>query len=433
MKVQIIMKEMIIGVITLLSAILSFAQVPDTVTLDFCYSQALKNYPLASQASLLKESNKLRIANLNKAYLPQININGNASLQSEVTQINITPPAPIPPISGPSLNKDQYRMTLDVSQSVFDGNSTSKQKRLEIINLKSDQKSVESELYKIKDRVNQLFFSIFFIQQNESLLQSAMKQLDTKISEIRSAIANGTMLSTAEDAIKVEQIHIIQQLTENRIDREATFAMLSELTGVQLPPQTKLILPVVNLGSFQFENKRPEYLLFDLQKEKITAMKEMVITKWNPKLSAYGQLGYGRPGLNILSTDFAPWWIIGARFTWNLWNWNQNRNDRQILDIQNDIITTQKETFDRNLRISSTRDLSDIRKLDEMLKQDEQIIQLREKITRTASVQMDNGVVTSSEYISRLNEETQAKISRELHQIQLVKAKQNYLFTLGKL
>jgi outer membrane protein TolC len=183
----------------------------------------------------------------------------------------------------------------------------------------------------------------------------------------------------------------------------------------------------------QFENKRPEYQLFDLQQQRVGTLKSMVITKWNPKIFAYGQAGYGRPGLNMLNDDFSPWWIVGAKLTWNFWNWNQNRNERQILDIQSDIIRTQKKTFDKNLRISAEKDISEILRLSEVVQQDEEIIALREKITKTSSSQLDNGIITSSEYISRLNEEVMAKIAWELHRIQLVKAKQSYLFTLGKL
>jgi outer membrane protein TolC len=162
-------------------------------------------------------------------------------------------------------------------------------------------------------------------------------------------------------------------------------------------------------------------------------MKNMVNTRWNPKFYAFGQAGYGRPGLNMLSNDFSPWWLFGARLTWNIWNWNQNKNEKKIYDIQNDIIGTQKETFEKNLRIETESEIAEIEKLGELLQKDEDIVALRTKITHSASSQLDNGVITSSDYIARLNEETQAKLMLEIHRVQLVKAKIAYLFTLGKL
>ena len=162
-------------------------------------------------------------------------------------------------------------------------------------------------------------------------------------------------------------------------------------------------------------------------------MKDMVTTKWNPKVFAYGQAGYGRPSLNMLDPAFKPWLLVGAKFTWNPINWNQNHNEKKILEIQNDLLKTQQETFDKNLKISSQKDLSELAKLGELLIQDDTIISLRMKITRAASSQLDNGVITSGDYITRLNEETQARLSREIHKIQLVKSRLSYLYTLGKL
>ena len=135
----------------------------------------------------------------------------------------------------------------------------------------------------------------------------------------------------------------------------------------------------------------------------------------------------------MLSNDFTPWWLIGAKLTWNIWNWNLSKNEKKIYDIQNDIIGTQKETFEKNVKIEATSNLAEIEKLSELLQKDEEIITLRTRITHTASSQLDNGVITSSDYIARLNEETLAKLALELHRIQLVKAKIAYLFTLGKL
>jgi endonuclease/exonuclease/phosphatase (EEP) superfamily protein YafD len=135
----------------------------------------------------------------------------------------------------------------------------------------------------------------------------------------------------------------------------------------------------------------------------------------------------------MLDDNFMPWWVFGAKLTWIPWNWNQNKNEKQILTIQNDLLRSQQETFDKNLKITSQKDLSEIMKYTELVSQDGQIIALREKITKTASSQLDNGVITSSDYIARLNEETLSRLNYEIHKVQLIKAKLSYLYTLGKL
>jgi outer membrane protein TolC len=405
----------------------------DTITLYDCYRQAEKTYPLARQSGMLEKSNDLKIKNLNKNYLPQLNLNGSATLQSDVTELKLNLPAQFSFIQFPQISKDMYKVTVDVNQSIYDGNVTGYQKKLETFNLQSDQESILIELYKLKDRINQAYFNIFMLQQNEMLLNSNKNQLESKLKEIQSAVTNGAMLSSNADALQAELMKIDQQLIETRTDRTTAFKVLSELTSSTIPDNSKLVLPRVQISSTAFEDKRPELQLYNIMQTKTGVMKDMVNTRWNPKLYAFGQAGYGRPGLNMLSNDFTPWWFVGAKLTWNIWNWNLSKNEKKIYDIQNDIIGTQKETFEKNIRIEATSGLAEIEKLGELLQKDEEIIALRTRITHTASSQLDNGMITSSDYIARLNEETMAKLDLELHRIQLVKAKIAYLFTLGKL
>jgi outer membrane protein TolC len=405
----------------------------DTITLYDCYRQAEKTYPLARQSGMLEKSNDLKIKNLNKNYLPQLNLNGSATLQSDVTELKLNLPAQFSFIQFPQISKDMYKVTVDVNQSIYDGNVTGYQKKLETFNLQSDQESILIELYKLKDRINQAYFNIFMLQQNEMLLNSNKNQLESKLKEIQSTVINGAMLSSNADALQAELMKIDQQLIETRTDRTTAFKVLSELTSSTIPDNSKLVLPRVQISSTAFEDKRPELQLYNIMQTKTGVMKDMVNTRWNPKLYAFGQAGYGRPGLNMLSNDFTPWWFVGAKLTWNIWNWNLSKNEKKIYDIQNDIIGTQKETFEKNIRIEATSGLAEIEKLGELLQKDEEIIALRTRITHTASSQLDNGMITSSDYIARLNEETMAKLALELHRIQLVKAKITYLFTLGKL
>ncbi len=409
------------------------AQTQDSITLDYCYRQAEKNYPLRQQLGMLGNSNTLKVQNLNKNYLPQFNINGGASLQSDVTQVAIDLPKGLPEIAMPTLSKDWYKITLDVNQVIYDGRVTYYQKQTEAFTLQADQKAVEIELYKLKDRINQIFFSIILLQENESLLNSNKDRITVKLTEVQSGIRNGAVLEMNADILKAELVRLDQQLTETRMDRSAGYKMLSELISSPVAESTALVTPKVTLPGTDFEDKRLEYELFSIQRSKVDLMRNMVTTKWNPKIFAYGQAGYGRPSLNMLDDNFMPWWLFGVKLTWTPWNWNQNKNEKQILTIQNDLLRSQQETFDKNLKISAQKDLSEVLKFTELLAQDAQIIALRKKITKTASSQLDNGVITSSDYISRLNEETQAQLNLEIHNIQLIKAKLSYLYTLGKL
>lgn len=403
------------------------------ITLDSCYRKAERTYPLRRQLALLDASNALKVKNLNKNYLPAFNVGGNISLQSAVTEVAIVLPKGLPELSMPTLSKDWYKLTLDVNQAVYDGNVTSYQKQVEAINLQADLKGVEVELYKVKDRINQVYFTILLIEKNEALLASNRDRIEKKLAEVESGIRNGAALEMNADLLRAELEKLDQQMQEARADRSASVRMLGELIGEPVSEDTVLDWPEIAMPDQTFEDRRPEYALFDIQRGKTDLMRRMVTTKWNPKVFAYGQLGYGRPSLNMLDDSFMPWWVIGAKVTWNPWNWNQNKNEKQIYAIQGDLLKSQQETFDKNLRVTSQKELGDMLKYAGLLEQDNRIITLREKITRAASSQLDNGVITSSDYLARLSEETQARLNLEIHRIQLTKAKLSYLFTLGKL
>ena len=193
----------------------------DSISLGFCYQQLQKTYPLTRQAGLLDKSSDLRTKNLNKNYLPQFNVNGSASWQNEVTEIVIALPPPLPQLKGPVIPKDQYKLTLDVSESIYDGNMTNYQKKLEKFNLTVDKKNVDASLYLLKDQVNQYYFSILLTQENVKLLEETRKQLDSKLHEVESAVMNGATLKMNADLIKAEIIKLEQNTYELSMDRIA--------------------------------------------------------------------------------------------------------------------------------------------------------------------------------------------------------------------
>ena len=413
---------------------LSFpAGAQDSVTLDFCYQQILKTYPLTRQASLLEKSSDLRFKNLNKNYLPQFNVNGSATWQNEVTEVVIPLPANLPELQGPVIPKDQYKLTLDINESIYDGNVTSYQKKLEKYNLHVDSKNVDASLYLLKDQVNLYYFNILLTQENVKLLQETKKQLDSKLSEVESAVRNGALLKMNADLIRAEIIKLDQNIYELSMDRMANIGMLSELISMPLNESSSFKTPVIEIFNATYENNRIEFEIYNIQKERVSLMKNMVTTKWNPRVWAFGQFGFGRPGYNFLSSDIAPMAMVGAKITWNPWNWNASKNEKKIFDIQGDIIKNQQETFDKTLRVTTRKIIADIAKLSDLLVKDHELVDLRAEITRTVSAQLTNGVITSSDYLLRVNDATQARMGMEIRKIQLIKAKISYLYHTGKL
>jgi outer membrane protein TolC len=177
--------------------------------------------------------------------------------------------------------------------------------------------------------------------------------------------------------------------------------------------------------------ERPELLMYDMQKSVLEDSKDLITGTWRPKFSAFGQAGYGNPGLNVMEDKWTPYYMIGARLNWKIWNWNQNKKDKQILGLRQDLVDRERETFDKNLNIALDQHMADVRRYESLIMRDVEVIDLRRSIAQTASSQFDNGVITSSDYVGRLNEEAQARLNMEVHRVKLAKAKVDYLTTLG--
>jgi len=410
-----------------LSASMIYGQVPGNLSLDYCYQKAMANFPLIKQRQLLKDVSQLKIKTLDNTFLPQAFINGQATYQSDVTSL----PIKLPNVNIEGLSKDQYKVSLDLSQTIYDGGNVSKQKKLESLSIETDEQNLDAELYKLKDRVNQLYFGIILIQESEKQVDVIKKDIENKLAKIESGVKNGIMLESNADVLKAEIIKLDQQLIELLENKKSSFEMLAELMGESINETPVLNLPVSPEIKSLFENKRLEMKVFDLQLKKTDALKDLVSVKTMPRFSAFGQAGYGRPGLNMLKNEFKEYYMVGAKLSWNIWDWNQNHTDRKIIDIQKDIINSQKDIFEKNLKISAEKQMGDIRKLQSLIEKDNELIELRDKIVKTYSSQLDNGVITSTEYLTEVNNQLQARLTMESHKIQLIQAKINYLTLTG--
>ena len=405
----------------------------ESITLDLCYEKATENYPVFKQKELLSASNEIEIKNLNKNYFPKMAVNGQIHYQSDVTKTPFQDATfPGMPVMR-TVAKDWYKITLDVNQVIYDGSATSRQKKLEEINQKIDLQNVDIELFKLKERINQVFFNILLLRENKKILELHKSNLDAKLVTVESGVRNGTLLESNADILKAEIIKIEQSISEIEIGFDASIDIMNEYTGLNLKKNTRFVVPDIFVDLNNYNNNRLEYSLLSLQQNKMEASKKMLGTKNLPRLSAFGQAGYGRPGYDMLKNEFDDFYMIGARLNWNFWDWNHSNKEKEILDLRKEIINTQKETFDKNLKIILENNIAELKKIEEKISRDEEIIGLRIKISKSVSSQLDNGVITTTEYLTEINAEAKAKLDLEVHKIQLIKAKFDYQAALGNL
>ena len=395
-----------------------------TITLQECYDLVTTNYPIAKQSQLIQQQNDLDQLVISKGKLPQLDFSAQATYQSDVISV------PIPNSGIEPLNKDQYRATLSVNQLIYNGGIINASYQFKAAQLKTQLKQVEVSLFQLKQKINQLYFSIVLLQEKHQLLSDKQTQLQTQLNEVKSGIANGIILPSSDNVLEAELLKIAQQFSEINSGKLSHIENLSSLTGTLLNKETFFIIPLTQT-TINAEINRPELDLFQLKKEEIN-LSQLLIGKQNlPKLVGFATGGYGNPGLNMLDNSFQTYYTVGMKLNWNLFDWNMNKIQKESLAINKDLVETELETFKLNTNIERNNYQKEIKKISDLIKIDDDIIALRKTVLNASESQLRNGVITTSAYITELTNLNEAENSLATHKIQFELAKANYNITAG--
>jgi outer membrane protein TolC len=283
---------------------------------------------------------------------------------------------------------------------------------------KVSQQQIEVGLYGLKSQVNSIYLSVLLLQENQALLQAKEVQLKARIEDVKAGVQYGTVLASSEKTLEAELLKLRQQFTELRYNKLDLLQRLSLLIGMELTSDVNLERPAVLMSETQ--SQRPEIQLFDLQKEQINFSSELISKANLPKINAFAQGGYGNPGLNMLDNSFKTFYMAGLKLNLNIFDWNKTKTERQSLEINKEIINTQKETFELNNNLELVKLKSEIEKIDALIFTDKAIIDLREEILKTAESQLNHGVITASAYLTEFTNLYEAKSNLNLHETQLL-------------
>jgi outer membrane protein TolC len=411
--------------IFLLLAMATPIAMAQSISLEECYEKARANYPLIKQKELVSKSMEYSVANVQTGYLPQLSVNGQATYQSDVTRI----PGGFSSIE--PLSKDQYKIYLELNQAIYDGGVTKKNSAIQETVAQVEDQKIEVELYKIKDRVNQIYFGALLINEQQVQNELVRKDLDASLSRMESAVRNGTAFRTNVDILQAEVLKTQQRAVELTAARKSYLDMLGMFIHETLSENTVLQKPIAPVVPTESTITRPEISLYNFQGQLLTAQQQLSNTRVTPRVNLFAQGGYGRPGLNQLLNEFDTYYIGGIRLSWNLGGFYNSGRDRQLLDLNLQSLNQQRETFVFNTNLSLRQQSNEITKLNDLLQIDEKLIDLRTKIKNTAKSQLDNGVITANDYLRELNAEDQAKQNLLVHQIQLLMTQYSQLATSG--
>lgn len=395
------------------------------VTLEQLQSMAKENYPLLKQKQMYSDIAHNKVKQLNTNFLPQASITGQATYQSEVTEFNF----PLPGVTAFKQKPDQYAVGLELKENLLDYGAIKTQKQIEKESSELQSSQIDADLLKLKERINQLYGNIYLQQENKKIMQLRIAELDAKRQKMQSAVNNGAALQSNFLVLEAEHLSTEQKIEEINSNLVAWFKTLSLLTNKTM--DTTFVFESSKPKELQSAIIRPEFKMYELQSSTLKLKQKMISRNNLPRLFVFGRGYYGRPGYNFLNNDFRPYGMVGAGLNWNLSAYYTSGKDKKNLAINNDIVSNQKRIFEINLQSTLIQQQEEIAKLEKMIVMDRKIAEAKTTIRKASSSQLDNGVITSSDFIVDLNGENQAQFNLKLHEIQLLMAKENYNTTLG--
>lgn len=411
------MKHLLIIGVLVLTTYISYSQ--NTINLETCYEGLNANYPLVKQHIILNHQNETELSAIKTQALPQLKLNAQATYQSDVTEV------PIPNTGIEPLNNDQYRATLTANQLIYAGGKIKASQDLQNTINERKKQEVTVSLYQLKQRVNQLYFSILLMDDYAKLLGLRKAQLTSKLNEVKSGIENGLLLPTSDKVIEAELLKILQQIQEANNNKSKLINSLADFTGISIQMETQFEKPFLSIDD-NSNLLRPEIGLFDLQKEEIEQQQNIVSKSLWPELKGFATGGYGNPGLNMLENNFRSFYIIGLNINWNVFDWNTNKKQRQVLDYNKELIKNQEEVFRLTNNIALNEQYKEIETLESSIAIDQQLISLQKEVVNTYESQLTYGVITTSEYITELTKLYETENLYNQHNTQLQLAKANY-------
>jgi outer membrane protein TolC len=390
---------------------------------------SIKNYPLLKQAAILNQSASFNIDNIKKALYPQFSINGQATYQSEVTSISI----PIAGFKPSPLSKDQYRATAELQQTIYDGGLNKKMQAVAIAGAKLELVKNDLDIYKLKERITQIYCTVLYTNEVVTQINLIQRDLENALLKIESLYKNGLVFNNNVLQIKAQILKNKQKLDEAIAAKRMVLDALELFTNMPIASTTNFEIPKdLQLDINDSTPARPELLFFEAQKSSVQKQLDLVNAKTNPKLGAFVQGGYGKPGLNMLKNDFDWFSIGGVKLQWSLGGYYTAKKEKGILQNQAALIQNEKETYTLNNRIQLKQQLDEIAKYEKLIQSDKEIVALRDQIKNTSLVQLNNGVITANDYLKEINEYDLANQSLIQHQTQLIQSKLQFQLIKGK-
>lgn len=420
------MKKIMISLALIILSSGSWAQ-----TLEECQQAAEKNYPLIKQYGLIAKTTQLTVKNIQKGWLPQVTASAQATYQSAVTAW----PESMQSIyqqmglNMKGLRKDQYKIGVDLQQTIYDGGAISSQRNIAQKEGKVQEAQTETNLYQVRRRVNEMYFSLLLLNEQIQLNEDVKALLQSSEKKLSAMVKGGTAATSDLDNMRAERLSVEQQNENLKQQKQMLQRMLSVFCGLEVN-NTQKPAPVQIASSV---NNRPEMRLYNSQLELTEAKEKALETQLRPKLGLFAQGFYGYPGLNMFEDMMNRKWslngIVGIKLSWNVSAFYTHKNDKARLSVQREMIENAREVFLFNNKLEEIQQNENINRYQTMIKSDDEIIVLRTNVRKAAESKLTHGIIDVISLLREINNENAAKTQQSIHEIDMLKEMYNLKYT----
>ena len=420
------MKKIMISLALIMLSSVSWAQ-----TLEECQQAAEKNYPLIKQYGLIAKTTQLTVKNIQKGWLPQVTASAQATYQSAVTAWPESMQTMYQQmgLNMKGLRKDQYKIGVDLQQTIYDGGAISCQRNIAQQEGKVEEAQTETNLYQVRRRVNEMYFSLLLLNEQIQLNEDVKALLQSSEKKLSAMVKGGTAATSDLDNVRAERLSVEQQNENLKQQKLMLQRMLSVFCGLEVN-DTQKPAPIQIASSV---NNRPEMRLYNSQLELTEAKEKALDTQLRPKLGLFAQGFYGYPGLNMFEDMMNRKWslngIVGIKLSWNVSALYTYKNDKAKLNAQREMIENAREVFLFNNKLEEIQQLENISRYQTMMKSDDEIIVLRTNVRKAAESKLTHGIIDVISLLREINNENAAKTQQSIHEIDMLKEMYNLKYT----
>lgn len=393
-------------------------------TLDQCQGWTEENYPLVKNRDLVKKTTEFTVQNARHAWLPQIIFSAKATYQSDVTAFpdEISDIYKQMGIDIHSLPKDQYKIALDLQQTIWDGGVTKAQVEMAKTEGEVQLQQTTTDIYALKERVNSLFFGVLLLQEQTRQNEILKNLLQSNIDRVQGAIDGGVAMPCDRQMLEAELLQVQQNKSKIEGSMKAYIAMLELFTGHEID---SLAIPDEPAGAFVGENRRPELELIKYKQQNIAAQTRLANSAVMPRINLFAQGFYGQPGMNFFKDMTQDKWslngVVGVQLQWNIGGFYNLKGNKQKIALAQNRLDVQRDVFIYNIGLKNAEEENAIERMNNVMRQDQEIIYLRQTIREAYEAKLENGVANVNDLLGKISDENRAKIDGILHKIELLK------------